>query len=100
MLDVTSGKSNSCRISIFKRANRVQGVPTRRLFIRGAASGIGAFALFGGAPRSAEPQLVWKASEWKLSDFQKLVEESARIKQVFDVVQIAHGAALNSIKNS
>ncbi len=43
---------------------------------------------------------MWKASEWKLAEFQKLVNEPARIKQVFDVVQIGDGKALNSVKNS
>lgn len=33
-------------------------------------------------------------------EFLKLVNEPARIKQVFDVVQIADGAGLNSIKNA
>jgi intracellular sulfur oxidation DsrE/DsrF family protein len=51
-------------------------------------------------PRAAEAQLVWKAPEWKLPEFQKLVNEPARIKQVFDVVQIGGGKALNSVKNA
>ena len=73
---------------------------TRRSFASRATSGIAALGLFGGMPRSAEAQLVWKASEWKLAEFQKLVNEPARIKQVFDVVQIGDGKALNSVKNS
>ena len=73
---------------------------TRRSFASRATSGIAALGLFGGMPRAAEAQLVWKASEWKLAEFQKLVNEPARIKQVFDVVQIGDGKALNSIKNS
>jgi hypothetical protein len=73
---------------------------TRRSFVSRATPGIAALGLFGGTPRAAEAQLVWKASEWKLAEFQKLVNEPARIKQVFDVVQIGDGKALNSIKNS
>jgi intracellular sulfur oxidation DsrE/DsrF family protein len=73
---------------------------TRRSFVSRAASGIAAFGLFGDGPRAAEAQLVWKASEWKLSEFQKLVNEPARVKQVFDVVQIGDGKALDSVKNS
>jgi|HubBroStandDraft_6_1064221.scaffolds.fasta_scaffold92161_3 hypothetical protein len=73
---------------------------TRRSFVSRSASGIAAFGLFGGVPRAAEAQLVWKASQWKLGEFQKLVNEPARVKQVFDVVQIADGEALNSVKNS
>jgi hypothetical protein len=51
-------------------------------------------------PRAAKSQLVWKAPEWKLAECQDLVNESARVKQVFDVVQINNVAALNSIKNA
>ena len=35
---------------------------TRRSFVSRAASGIAAFGLFGGVPRVAEAQLVWKAA--------------------------------------
>ena len=56
--------------------------------------------MLGGSPRAAQAQLVWKASEWKLAEFRKLMNEPARVKQVFDVVQISNGAALNSIKNA
>ncbi len=73
---------------------------TRRSFASRATSGIAALGLFGGTPRATEAQLVWKAPEWKLAEFQKLVNEPARIKQVFDVVQIGDGRALNSVKNS
>ena len=73
---------------------------TRRSFVRCATSGIAAFGLLRGLPRSAGAQRVWKASEWNLSEFQKLVNDPARVKQVFDVVQIGDGAPLNSIKNA
>jgi hypothetical protein len=56
--------------------------------------------LFTGAPHASEAQLVWKTSDWKLADFQKLVNDPARIKQVFDIVQIGDGKFLNNIKNS
>jgi intracellular sulfur oxidation DsrE/DsrF family protein len=52
------------------------------------------------AQRTAEAQLVWKGSEWKLAEFQKLVSYPARVKQVFDVTQITGGKFLNNIKNS
>jgi intracellular sulfur oxidation DsrE/DsrF family protein len=74
--------------------------PSRRSFLRRTMPGIAAFGWLGGARRVAEAQLVWKASEWKLPEFLKLVNEPARVKQVFDVVQIADGEALNSIKNA
>jgi hypothetical protein len=56
--------------------------------------------LFGGAPRAAEAQLVWKTSDWKLAEFQKLAKDRARIKQLFDVVQIGDGKFLSNVKNS
>lgn len=81
-------------------AQVVRNPATRRSFVRRTTSGLAAFGLFGGSPRAAQAQLVWKASEWKLAEFQKLINEPARVKQVFDVVQINNGAALNSIKNA
>jgi hypothetical protein len=72
---------------------------TRRLFVSSAA-GMTALGFFGSGSPTAEAQLVWKASEWKLSDFQKLVNHPARIKQVYDVVQIGEGKFLNNVKNS
>ncbi|MGA8043214.1 MAG: hypothetical protein WCA37_10455 [Terracidiphilus sp.] len=53
-----------------------------------------------GAGRAAEGQLVWKATDWKLADFQTLVHLMARVKQVYDVVQINEGRFLNNVKNS
>ena len=52
------------------------------------------------SPLLSEGQLVWKASEWKLAEFRKLVSDPARVKQVYDVVQIGDGKFLNNIKNS
>ena len=73
---------------------------TRRSLISRAAVGLATIGLFGGAPHETEGQLVWKASEWKLAEFQQLVSDPARIKQVYDVVQIGDGKFLNNIKNS
>jgi len=73
---------------------------TRRLLISRAAAGLAAVGLFDVAPHVAEAQLVWTASEWKLADFQKLVNDPARIKQLYDVVQIGDGKFLNNVKNS
>ena len=73
---------------------------TRRSLISRAALSLTTLGLFTGAPRAAEAQLVWKTSDWKLADFQKLVNNPSRIKQVFDIVQIGDGKFLNNIKNS
>jgi len=39
---------------------------TRRSFVASATAGVTALSFFGRANHSAEAQLVWKASEWKL----------------------------------
>ena len=69
---------------------------TRRSFVSGAA----ALGLAVGASGAADGQLVWKSTEWKLADFQALVKSPARVKQVYDVVQIGDGRFLNNVKNS
>jgi len=73
---------------------------TRRLFVGQAAAGLAALHTLGQAAISEQPQLVWKSSQWKIKDFRKLVEDRARIKQVYDVTQINQGKFLNNVKNS
>jgi hypothetical protein len=73
---------------------------TRRSLLSRAAVGLTTLGLFSGAPHETEGQLVWRASEWKLAEFQKLVNDPSRIKQVYDIVQIGNGKFLNNIKNS
>jgi hypothetical protein len=73
---------------------------TRRLFVAQAAAGFAALHTLGQASTSEQPQLVWKSSQWKIEDFRKLVEDRARIKQVYDVTQINQGKFLNNVKNS
>jgi intracellular sulfur oxidation DsrE/DsrF family protein len=73
---------------------------TRRLFVTQAAAGMAAFGALGQAAASEPTQLVWNSSQWKIDDFRKLVEDRARIKQVYDVTQIGQGKFLNNVKNS
>ena len=49
---------------------------------------------------SANPQLVYKRSDWKIAEFDRLVKNPSRVKQVFDENQIGGGKFLNNIKNS
>jgi hypothetical protein len=73
---------------------------TRRSFVsRAAAAGTTMLGLLAGAT-GVEAQLVWRASEWKLAEFHKLVRDPAKIKQVYDVVPIGNGTFLNGMKNS
>jgi len=73
---------------------------TRRSLISRAAVGLATIGFFRGASHEAEGQLVWTTSEWKLAEFQKLANDPARIKQLFDIVQIGDGKFLSDIKNS
>jgi intracellular sulfur oxidation DsrE/DsrF family protein len=73
---------------------------TRRSFVSTATAGLAALGAFGSLAEEANAQLVWKANDWKLADFEKLLKDSARIKQVYDVTQIGEGKFLNNVKNS
>jgi intracellular sulfur oxidation DsrE/DsrF family protein len=73
---------------------------TRRSFVATAAAGIASPGVFATDLRAENGQLVWTASDWSLSDFRKLVNHPARIKQVYDVIQPGEGKFLNNIKNS
>ncbi len=73
---------------------------TRRSFVSSAAAGMTALGFFSGMSKPAEAQLIWNASDWKLAEFQKLVHNPARIKQVWDIVQIGDGKFLSNIKNA
>jgi intracellular sulfur oxidation DsrE/DsrF family protein len=73
---------------------------TRRSFVSTAAAGIAALGAFGSLPKEADAQLVWQANDWKIAEFEKLVKDPARIKQVYDVVQIDEGRFLSNVKNS
>ena len=49
---------------------------------------------------SAEGQLVDTKSDWKVSEFNQLAKNPAKVKQVYDVTRITEGGFLNNIKNS
>lgn len=70
---------------------------TRRLFLGQATASL---AALGAMASAANAQLVEKASDWKIADFDRLVGNSSRVKQVFDENQIGGGKFLNNIKNS
>lgn len=72
---------------------------SRRSFLSGL-SGAAALSVAAGNGTAAEGQLVWKTADWKVADFQSLVHHPARVKQVYDVVQINQGKFLNNVKNS
>ena len=72
---------------------------SRRSFVSAAASGGAALAAMR-TVNSAEGQLVYTKSDWKVSQFNQLAKNPAQVKQVYDVIQIAEGRFLNDIKNS
>ena len=70
---------------------------SRRAFV-GRAIAVGAASAV--LAEAAPAQLVWQKSEWKIAEFEQLVNNPARIKQVYDVKQIDGGRFLNNVKNS
>ncbi len=70
---------------------------SRKDFVGRAAAALAAVA---GAGSSAEAQLVYRHSDWKFAEFDRLVHSKARVKQVFDATQVNDGRFLNNIKNS
>jgi hypothetical protein len=72
---------------------------SRRSFASSAAIVLAVLAAMG-TVNSAEGQLVYTKSDWKVSEFNQLAKNPAQVKQVFDVTQIAEGGFLNNIKNS
>ncbi len=73
---------------------------SRRSFVTTAAAGVSALGAFGAMGQRAEGQLVYTTSDWKVSDFDKVAKDPARIKQVFDVASVNDGSFLAHIKNS
>jgi hypothetical protein len=72
----------------------------RRSFVSSATTSVAALATLTIAARDTEAQLVYIKSDWQLSEFNQLAKNPARVKQVFDIIQIAEGGFLNNIKNS
>jgi len=70
---------------------------TRRLFLGQASASL---AALGAMTSGTNPQLVYKRSDWKIGEFDRLVKNPYRVKQVFDENQIGGGKFLNNIKNS
>jgi hypothetical protein len=70
---------------------------SRRFFVEQATAGV---AALGTATSASAAQLVYRAADWKIAEFERLVKDAARVKQVFDATQIAEGRFLNAMKNS
>ena len=72
----------------------------RRSFVTTTTTSLAALATLATAGREAEAQLVYTKADWRLSKFNQLASNPARVKQVFDIIPIAEGKFLNNIKNS
>jgi intracellular sulfur oxidation DsrE/DsrF family protein len=68
----------------------------RRSFVASLTAGVAALA----AGSSANAQLIYRQSEWKIKEFDHLVNSPAHVRQVFDVTGIERGMFLNGLKNS
>lgn len=74
---------------------------TRRSFVsRVAAGAMAGAAAFSAAGSTADAQFVYRRSEWKVKDFDRLLHAPVQVKQVFDVFPIDNGMFLHFIKNS
>jgi hypothetical protein len=73
---------------------------TRRSFASKTLAYFAALGVITGVRKDAQAQMVWRTSDWKLSSFEELLREKARVKQLFDITQIEDGASLAKIKNS
>lgn len=72
---------------------------TRRSFVTTAAVGMATLGAIGSVTSPAQAQLVELASDWKLSEFNKLAHHRARVKQLYDVVSPKF-EVLTHIRNS
>ncbi len=70
---------------------------SRRSFVATVATGV---AAVGAAGSAAKAQLVYRESEWKTKDFDRLVNTPAHVRQVYDTTAIENGLFLNAMKNS
>jgi hypothetical protein len=70
---------------------------SRRSLVGRAAIGL---ATFGAVTSEASAQLVYNSTDWNIIAFDRLIKTPARVKQVFDEIQIGNGRFLNNIKNS
>lgn len=72
----------------------------RRSFVSNVIVGAATIGLLQESSHRAEAQLVYKKADWKIEEFNQLAKSPARVKQVYDVVQVGDGKFLNNIKNS
>jgi intracellular sulfur oxidation DsrE/DsrF family protein len=70
---------------------------TRRSFVETAGFGLAAMGMI---PATSEAQLTYRKQDWKFAEFEKLVKDPAKAKQVYDIRPIDGGKFLNNIKNS
>src|SRR6202790_645996 len=99
---MTSATISACRISRheYRRGPmEIMNRMSRRSFVSTAATGVAVLAAIG-TVNTAEGQLVYTKSDWKVSEFNQLAKNPAQVKQVYDITQIAEGRFLNNIKNS
>ena len=71
---------------------------SRRSFVTSAA-GVAALGAIGPISAAAHAQEIETASEWPVSDFNKLIHHPADVKQMFDITG-ANGTGFQHIQNS
>jgi hypothetical protein len=73
---------------------------SRRSFLGTVGTGVAAMSTMAGSLGSAEGELVYRHTDWKFADFDKLLKFKGRGKQMYDVDPIGGGDFLSVIKNS
>ncbi len=67
---------------------------------RRIVTGVGALCAAAATSSTGEAQLVYGRGDWRAEEFQAILRKAARVRQVYDVVNINEGRFLNNIKNS
>lgn len=72
----------------------------RRSFVGMIGGGLAVAAAAGTTTRLVDAQLVYELTDWHRADFDKLVKDTAIVKQVYDIKAIGEGKFLSNMKNA
>lgn len=73
---------------------------SRRRFVGGLSTGIATIGAAKFGTLNTEAQLIYQRSDWNFAEFEKLVRNPSRAKQVYDIRAVGDGKFLNNVKNS
>jgi hypothetical protein len=73
---------------------------SRRSFVGSVGASVAALGTLAASAEHADAQLIYMPNDWHMAEFDKLLKSKARVKQVFDVSNLAGGEFMSPIKNS